>query len=71
MTFVMSTDLEPTALTASVREQLRALDPDLPLSKVKAMTDVAAQLSRPARAMLLLAILGVLALMLAASESMA
>jgi putative ABC transport system permease protein len=68
MTFVMSTDLEPTALTASVREQLRALDPDLPLSKVRAMTDVAAQSVAPRRvAMLLLAILGVLALTLAAS----
>jgi predicted permease len=68
MTFVMSTDLEPATLTASVREQLRALDPDLPLSKVRPMTEVAAQSVAPRRvAMLLLAILSVLALTLAAS----
>ena len=68
LTFVLSTDLEPSALTASVREQLRAVDPDLPLSRVRTMNDVAAESVASRRvAMLLLAILGVLALTLAAS----
>ena len=68
LTFVLSTDLEPSALTASVREQLRAVDPDLPLSRVRTMNEVAAESVASRRvAMLLLAILGVLALTLAAS----
>ena len=68
LTFVLSTNLEPSALTASVREQLRAVDPDLPLSRVRTMNEVAAQSVASRRvAMLLLAILGLLALTLAAS----
>jgi predicted permease len=68
LTFVLSTDLEPSALSASVREQLRAVDPDLPLSRVRTMNEVAAESVASRRvAMLLLAILGVLALTLAAS----
>ena len=68
LTFVLSTNLDPSALTASVREQLRAVDPDLPLSRVRTMNEVAAQSVASRRvAMLLLAILGLLALTLAAS----
>ena len=68
LTFVLSTGLEPSALSASVREQLRAVDPDLPLSRVRTMNEVAAESVASRRvAMLLLAILGVLALTLAAS----
>jgi predicted permease len=68
LTVVLSTNLEPSALTASVREQLRAVDPDLPLSRVRTMNEVAAQSVASRRvAMLLLAVLGVLALTLAAS----
>jgi putative ABC transport system permease protein len=68
LTFVLSTGLEPAALSASVREQLRAVDPDLPLSRVRTMNEVAAESVASRRvAMLLLAILGVLALTLAAS----
>ena len=68
LTFVLSTTLEPSALSASVREQLRAVDPDLPLSRVRTMNEVAAESVASRRvAMLLLATLGVLALTLAAS----
>jgi len=68
LTFVLSTDRDAAALTGSVREQLRAIDSDLPLSKVQTMKEVAAQSVASRRAaMLLLAILGVLALTLAAS----
>jgi putative ABC transport system permease protein len=68
LTFVVSTDLDPASLAAGVRDELRALDPDLPASKLRTMNEVAAQSVAPRRvAMLLLAILGVLALALAAS----
>ena len=59
---------DPAALTAAVREQLRAVDADLPLSNVRTMEQVAARSVAARRAtMLLLAIFGALALVLAAA----
>ena len=66
--FVLATDGDPASLTAPVREQLRAVDPDLPLSKVRTLDDVAVQSVAAQRAaMILLAIFGSLALTLAAA----
>jgi ABC-type antimicrobial peptide transport system permease subunit len=66
--FILSTDQDPVALTASVREQLRAVDPDLPLSKIATMAEVASRSVASRRAgMTLLGIFGVLALGLAAA----
>jgi putative ABC transport system permease protein len=68
LTFVLATDRDPAMLTAAVREQLRAVDPDLPLSRVRTMEDVAAQSIAARRAtMLLLGIFGGLALILSAA----
>jgi predicted permease len=68
LTFVLATDQDPAALTAAVREQLRAVDADLPLSNVRTMEQVAARSVAARRAtMLLLAIFGALALVLAAA----
>jgi putative ABC transport system permease protein len=68
LTFVLATDRDPAALTAAVREQLRAVDADLPLSNVRTMEQVAARAVAARRAtMLLLAIFGGLALVLAAA----
>jgi putative ABC transport system permease protein len=68
LTFVLATDGDPATLTAAVREELRAVDPDLPLSRVSTMENVAAQSIAARRAaMLLLGIFGGLALILAAA----
>jgi putative ABC transport system permease protein len=68
LTFVLASDRDPAMLTAAVREQLRAVDPDLPLSRVRTMEDVAAQSIAARRAtMLLLGIFGGLALILSAA----
>ncbi len=68
LTFVLSTDGDPAALASAVREQLRAVDPDLPLSNVRSMDEVAARSVAARRAgMLLVGIFGGLALMLAAA----
>ena len=68
LTFVLATDRDPAALAGAVREQLRAVDPDLPLSNVRTMADVAARSVASRRAtMILLAVFGTLALVLAAA----
>jgi ABC-type antimicrobial peptide transport system permease subunit len=68
LTFVLATDGDPALLTAAVREQLRLVDPDLPLSRVRTMEEVAAQSIAARQAtMLLLGIFGALALILAAA----
>jgi putative ABC transport system permease protein len=65
---VLATDGDPAALAAPVREQLRAIDPDLPLSKIRTLEDVAARSVASQRAaMILLGIFGSLALTLAAA----
>lgn len=43
LTFVLAAGIDPALLTATVREQLRAVDPDLPLSEVRTMEQVAAR----------------------------
>ncbi len=66
--FVLAIEGDPTAVAGNVREQLRAVDPDLPLSSVRTMETVAAQSVASRRSsMLLLAIFGALALTLAAA----
>ncbi|MEO5897143.1 MAG: FtsX-like permease family protein [Vicinamibacterales bacterium] len=68
LTFVLATEVDPVTLTAAVREQLRAVDPDLPLSSVRTMEEVATRSVAAHRsAMLLLGIFGALALILAAA----
>jgi len=68
LTFVVSTDGDPAALAPAVREQLRAVDPALPLSDVRTMEQVVTEsVTARAAAMRVLAIFGVMALALAAA----
>jgi predicted permease len=68
MTFVLSTTGDPGSLAPAVREQLRGIDPDLPLSNVRSMQQVAARsVESRAATMQMLAIFGALALVLAAA----
>jgi predicted permease len=63
----LRTGPEPSSLTSAVKEQLRALDPDLPLYGVRTMDERAGEsLARRRFAMLLLTLLAVSALALAA-----
>jgi putative ABC transport system permease protein len=58
----------PASLSSAIREELRAFDPNLPLSNVRTMSDVAARSVGGRRAaMVLLAVFGVFALVLAAA----
>jgi putative ABC transport system permease protein len=66
VTFALRTDTAPSSLTAAAREQIRAVDPDLPVADVQTMNDVAADSISSRRAgMLLLTVFGGLALILA------
>jgi putative ABC transport system permease protein len=68
LTFVIATDGDPASLASAVREQLRGVDPDLPLSNVRTMDEVARTSVAARRAgMLLLGTFGALALILAAA----
>jgi predicted permease len=68
VTFAITTEADPRTIVAAVREQLRAVDPDLPLSNVRTMSKVAAESMAARRAtMLLLGVFGALALVLAAA----
>jgi putative ABC transport system permease protein len=68
LTFVMATDKDPGSLATAVREQLRGVDPDLPLSNVRTMEAVAATSVATRRVgMQLLGVFGALALILAAA----
>ena len=66
--FVVATDQQAAAPAAAMREALRAADPDLALSSVRTMEEVA-QRSNAARqsTMILLSVFGALALVLAAA----
>jgi putative ABC transport system permease protein len=65
---VAAEEVDPASLASPIREQLRAIDPDLPLSNVRTMRDVAARSVGARRAaMVLLGAFGVLALVLAAA----
>ena len=68
MYFVLATEDEPTTVAGAVREQLRAVDADLPLSNVRTMEQVAARSTASRRvSMQMLATFGALALVLAAA----
>jgi putative ABC transport system permease protein len=67
MAIYLRTDVAPPAVTAGVREQVRALDRDLPVFGERTMTQVAAEsVSRRRFAMQVVGLFGVLALVLAA-----
>jgi len=67
MAIYMRTDVAPLTLTQSVREQVRALDRDLPVFGERTMSQVAAEsMSRRRFAMQLVGLFGILALLLAA-----
>jgi len=67
MAIYLRTDVAPTALTQSVRDQVRALDRDLPVFGERTMSQVAAEsVSRRRFAMQLVGLFGILALLLAA-----
>jgi predicted permease len=68
LTFVLATDADPVMLTAAVRNELKAVDPDLPLSNVRTMDQVVARSVAARRSsMLLLGVFALLALLLAAA----
>lgn len=67
MAIYMRTDVAPLTLMQSVREQVRALDRDLPVFGERTMSQVAAEsVSRRRFAMQLVGLFGILALLLAA-----
>jgi len=66
MRVALRTRTDPASMTASVREAIRSVDPDLPLAKVATLTSlVSDSLSQPRFSMFLLASFGLLALLLA------
>jgi predicted permease len=68
LNFVLATDLDPVSLTAAVRAELKQVDPNLAVSNVRSLQEVAARSVAARRStMLLLAIFGGLALVLAAA----
>jgi putative ABC transport system permease protein len=68
LTFVLATDGDPSSLAAAVRERVRLVDPNLPLSGVRTMAEVASLSVASRRSgMLLIVIFGALALILAAT----
>jgi putative ABC transport system permease protein len=67
MAIYLKTDVAPMAVTQSVREQVRALDRDLPVFGERTMAQVSAEsVSRRRFAMQLVGLFGILALLLAA-----
>jgi len=65
--YLRTSDVAPLTLTQSVREQVRALDRDLPVFGERTMSQVAAEsVSRHRFAMQLVGLFGILALLLAA-----
>jgi putative ABC transport system permease protein len=68
MTYVIDSDLDGAALAGSVREQIRAIDPNLPVGSLKTMEEVASASVGSRRAgVLLVIVFGTLALLLAAA----
>lgn len=66
MSLAMRTSGNPLALAPSVREQVRALDPQMPVAHVRTMDDiVGASIARQRFSMILLGAFGALALVLA------
>jgi predicted permease len=67
MTLVVKARSEPSALLGSIRAEIRALDPNLPISEVRSLEDVVAgALSEPRFTATLLVLFAVLSLILAA-----
>jgi putative ABC transport system permease protein len=67
MAIYVRTDVAPTAVAASLREQVRALDRDLPVFGERTLTQVAAEsMSRRRFAMQIVGLFGILALLMAA-----
>jgi putative ABC transport system permease protein len=67
MAIYVRTDVAPTAVTQSLREQVRAVDRDLPVFGERTMAQVAAEsVSRRRFAMQVVGLFGILALLLAA-----
>jgi putative ABC transport system permease protein len=67
MALMVRTEGDPSAATASIRSQVAALDPDLPVYLVRTMTEyVASTLEQPRLSMAVLAAFGGLGLVLAA-----
>ena len=68
LTFVLRSERDPASLAAAVRDRVRTIDPDLPVSGIRTMDDVAAASVAARRAgMLLIAVFAALALLLAAA----
>jgi putative ABC transport system permease protein len=68
MTFAVASNTNPAALAAPLREALRTIDPDLPLSNVRTMEEVVARSVTARRAgMSVIGAFGVIALLLAAA----
>jgi predicted permease len=68
MTFVVSTGGDASSLAAAVRDQVRAVDPNLPVANLRTLEDIAAVSVASRRAgMLLIAVFAALALVLAAA----
>lgn len=66
MTFVVRTDIEPSALSGSVVQVVRQLDPELAVADVRTLDDVvAATLARPRAVSAILAAFALMALLLA------
>ena len=67
MTVVLRTEADPAAVAATVRDEVRALDPDLPIYGLQTLEDlVASSASQPKFYMLLLGGFSAIALLLAA-----
>jgi len=68
MTFVISTGGDASSLAPAIRDQIRAIDPNLPVANLRTMEEVASVSVASRRAgMLLIAVFGALALVLAAA----
>jgi putative ABC transport system permease protein len=66
MWFALRTKAEPGSMTASVRQTIQSLDPDLPLAKVSTLTTLVSNtMSQPRFSMLLFGTFGAIALLLA------
>jgi ABC-type antimicrobial peptide transport system permease subunit len=68
LTFVVQSAQDESALVAGIRESVRAVDPNLPISRVQSMEDVAADsLGARRAALVLMGVFAALALLLAAA----
>jgi putative ABC transport system permease protein len=65
-TFVLRTAGDPESVAAAARHEIRQLDPTLPVTSVRSMTDILGQSVAPARgSMMLLGLLALVALLMA------